>query len=97
MHIWDYREKDLKKTEWGRRYILQNMITMGPGKRKISKKLVKKYWHDLDIDPLSHMGKTLTCFFMFTDYFLCSLSLSNSLTFSFLALPPLPHCRRFVS
>lgn len=52
MHLWDYREKDLKKTEWGRRYILQNMINFGPGKRKISLKLVKKHWDDLDIDPL---------------------------------------------
>ncbi len=52
MHLWDYREKDLKKTAWGRRYILQNMINLGPGRRKISKKLVKKYWYDLDIDPL---------------------------------------------
>lgn len=52
MHIWDYREKDLKKTEWGRRYILQNMINYGPGRRKISLKLVKKYWNNLDIEPL---------------------------------------------
>lgn len=52
MHIWDYREKDLKKTAWGKRYILQNMINMGPGRRKISLSAVKKHWKQLDIDPL---------------------------------------------
>lgn len=52
MHLWDYREKNLKKTEWGRMYILQNMINYGPGRRKISLKLVKKYWDKLDLDPL---------------------------------------------
>lgn len=52
MHIWDYREKDLKKSAWGRRYILENMINMGPGRKKISLKAVKKYWNDLNIDPL---------------------------------------------
>ncbi len=52
MHIWDYREKDLKKTAWGRRYILENMINMGPGRRKISLKEVKKNWNQLNIDPL---------------------------------------------
>lgn len=52
MHIWDYREKDLKKTAWGRRYILENMINMGPGKHKISLKRVKKEWKLLNIDPL---------------------------------------------
>jgi len=52
MHIWDYRQKDLKKSVWGRRYILENMINMGPGRRKISLKEVKKNWPKLDIDPL---------------------------------------------
>lgn len=52
MHIWDYREKDLKKTAWGRRYILQNMINYGPGRRKVSLRLVKKHWDELDLDPL---------------------------------------------
>lgn len=52
MHLWDYREKDLKKTAWGRKYILENMINMGPGRRKISLKEVKKNWKDLNIDPL---------------------------------------------
>lgn len=52
MHIWDYREKDLKKSTWGRKYILENMINMGPGRRKISLSQVKKLWNQLDIDPL---------------------------------------------
>ena len=52
MHIWDYREKDLKKTIWGKRHILENMINMGPGKRKLSRSQVKKHWNQLDIDPL---------------------------------------------
>ena len=34
MHIWDYREKDLKKTASGRRYILENMINMRTGETK---------------------------------------------------------------
>ena len=52
MHIWDYREKDLKKSEWGKKYILENMINMGPGRRKIPLSQVKKLWNELDIDPL---------------------------------------------
>lgn len=53
MHIfWDYREKDLKKSEWGRKLILERMINYGPGRRKISLSAVKKYWNELDIDPL---------------------------------------------
>mgnify|MGYP001590540378 CR=1 FL=1 len=52
MHIWDYREKDLKKTEWGKRLILQRMIDYGPGRRKISLKQVKANWNKLDLDPL---------------------------------------------
>ena len=52
MHIWDYREKDLKKSKWGRRHIIEHMINYGPGKNKISLKLVKKYWDKLEIDPL---------------------------------------------
>lgn len=52
MHLWDYREKDLKKTAWGKNLILERMINYGPGKRKISLKEVKKNWNLLDIDPL---------------------------------------------
>lgn len=52
MHLWDYREKDLKKTAWGRRLILERMINYGPGRRKISLNEVKKNWDKLDLDPL---------------------------------------------
>jgi hypothetical protein len=52
MHIWDYREKDLKKSASGRRLILERMINYGPGRRKISLREVKKNWSLLDIDPL---------------------------------------------
>jgi hypothetical protein len=52
MHIWDYREKDLKKTEWGRMHILEHMINYGPGRSKISLSQVKKYWNKLNLDPL---------------------------------------------
>ncbi|HLD25076.1 MAG TPA: hypothetical protein VJB96_04140 [Patescibacteria group bacterium] len=52
MHLWDYREKDLKKTASGRLLLLERMINYGPGKRKISKKAVKKNWKKLNIDPL---------------------------------------------
>jgi len=52
MHLWDYREKDLKKTAWGRRHILEHMINYGPGRRKISLKAVKKNWNLLELDPL---------------------------------------------
>lgn len=52
MHLWDYREKDLKKTEWGRRHILEHMLNYGPGRRKISLKAVKANWDKLELDPL---------------------------------------------
>lgn len=52
MFLWDYREKDLKKSASGRRLILERMINYGPGRRKISLKEVKKNWNLLDIDPL---------------------------------------------
>ena len=52
MHLWDYREKDLKKTAWGRRHLLEHMINYGPGRRKISLKAVKENWDKLELDPL---------------------------------------------
>lgn len=52
MHIWDYDEKELKKSDWGRRLILERMINYGPGRRKISLKEVRKNWKLLNIDPL---------------------------------------------
>ena len=52
MRIWDYREKDLKKSVWGRLHILEHMINYGPGRKKISLKAVKKNWNVLELDPL---------------------------------------------
>ncbi|HCM82401.1 TPA: hypothetical protein DIS60_03480 [Patescibacteria group bacterium] len=52
MHLWDYREKDLKKSAWGRKHLVEHMINYGPGRKKISLSLVKKYWSSLDLDPL---------------------------------------------
>lgn len=52
MHIWDYDEKKLRKSKWGRFHILEHMINYGPGRHKISLKAVKNNWKKLDIDPL---------------------------------------------
>jgi len=53
MFLWDYREKDLQKTRWGRMHILEHMVNYGPGKKeKISLKAVKKNWDKLELDPL---------------------------------------------
>ena len=49
MHLWDYREKDLKKTEWGRLHILEHMINYGPGRKKISLSAVKKTGTNLNL------------------------------------------------
>lgn len=50
-YLWDYDEKDLKKTESGRIKILERLINYGPSEKneKISLKLVKKYWDRLDL------------------------------------------------
>lgn len=50
--MWDYREKDLKKSQWGRLHILEHMINYGPGRKKISLSAVKKNWAKLELDPL---------------------------------------------
>lgn len=50
-YLWDYDEKQLKKTEAGRIMILERMINYGPTEKgdKIKLKLVKKYWDKLDL------------------------------------------------
>ena len=48
-YLWDYDEKELKKTEKGRIFILGRMINYGPGKEKIKLSEVKKYWNKLDL------------------------------------------------
>lgn len=56
VHIWDYDINELKKSESGRRLILERQINYGidweKGER-IKLADVKKYWHQLDIDARS--------------------------------------------
>lgn len=54
--IWDYDINELKKTESGRRLILERQIQYGVDwehGEKIKLSEVKKNWNKLDIDPLS--------------------------------------------
>ncbi len=52
MHVWDYSEKDLKKSKWGRLHLLEHAINYGPEKgQKISLKDVKMNWQKLNLDP----------------------------------------------
>lgn len=50
-YLWDYDEKELKKTESGRIRILERIINYGPTKKgeKINLELVKQYWNKLDL------------------------------------------------
>lgn len=50
-YLWDYDEKELKKTESGRIKILERMINYGPGGKKIKLSDVKKYWEKLELFP----------------------------------------------
>lgn len=53
-HIWDYDINELKKTESGRRLILERQINYGVylnDREKIKLADVKKYWDKLNIDP----------------------------------------------
>lgn len=52
INLWDYDEKELKKTEKGRIMILERMINFGPGEKKIKLSLVKKYWGKLNLFKL---------------------------------------------
>lgn len=48
--IWDYDVETLKKTESGRRLILERQINYGPGKgKKIRLSGVKKQWSKLNL------------------------------------------------
>lgn len=52
--IWDYDIKELKKSKWGRKLILERQINYGiypSSKEKIKLKDVKKQWKELEIDP----------------------------------------------
>ena len=53
-HVWDYDIKELKKSEYGRRLLLERQINYGvypSDKEKIKLSEVKKYWNKLNIDP----------------------------------------------
>lgn len=52
VHIWDYDIEELKKTESGRRLILERMINYGSEGEKISLSEVKKNWDKLELFPL---------------------------------------------
>lgn len=61
-YLWDYDEKELKKTEQGRILILQRLINYGPTRKneKINLALVKKYWDQLDLyEPQRHLLELL--------------------------------------
>ena len=52
--IWDYDIKELKKTESGRRLILERKINYGPDKgEKIKLSEVKKNWDKLHLHTLA--------------------------------------------
>lgn len=51
-YLWDYDEKELKKTEAGRIFILERMINYGPGGKRIKLSDVKKYWNKLHLFEL---------------------------------------------
>jgi len=51
--IWDYREKDLRKSKKGKILLLERSINYGPGKgKKIKLSQVKKNWSLLNLFPL---------------------------------------------
>lgn len=49
--VWDYDERELRKSEKGRVLLLERMINFGPGREKIKLAEVKKYWHKLNLFP----------------------------------------------
>ena len=53
-HIWDYDEKELKKTEKGRILMLERLINYGvylKDKNRLPISLVRKYWDKLRLEP----------------------------------------------
>ena len=52
MYLWDYDKKSLQKTEKGKILLLERMINYGPGKDKIKKAEIRKYWTKLHLFPL---------------------------------------------
>lgn len=57
-YLWDYDEKELRKTQKGRILLLERLINYGPSKsgEKISLSAVKKHWDLLDLyEPQKHL------------------------------------------
>ena len=52
--LWDYDEKELKKTRQGRIFLLERMINYGVflrDKIKPRRRDIKKYWKKLSLEP----------------------------------------------
>lgn len=47
-YLWDFDEKELRKTEKGRIFILERMLNYGPDGEKIKLSEVKRYWKGLE-------------------------------------------------
>lgn len=47
VYLWDYNEKELRKTERGRIFILERMLNYGPDGKKIKLSEVKKHWQEI--------------------------------------------------
>jgi len=53
VYLWDYNEKELKKSKKGKIFLLERKINYGPGKnKKIKLSEVKKNWHKLNLFTL---------------------------------------------
>ena len=55
VHLWDYDEKVLKKSERGRIFLLERLINYGiytSDKEKIDLSEVKTNWDQLQLDPV---------------------------------------------
>ena len=51
--VWDYDIKKLKKSKRGKILLLERMINYGPGQEKVKLSEVKKYWSQLNLNPLA--------------------------------------------
>ncbi|MCL4360455.1 hypothetical protein M1555_04370 [Patescibacteria group bacterium] len=49
--VWDYREKDLRKSKKGRILLLERLINYGPGKKKLNRREIKSHWRALRLFP----------------------------------------------
>ncbi|PIU03548.1 hypothetical protein COT44_02885 [Candidatus Shapirobacteria bacterium CG08_land_8_20_14_0_20_39_18] len=58
-YLWDFDEKELRKTEKGRIFILERMLNYGPDGEKIKLSEVKRYWDQLHLNSLARRLMTL--------------------------------------